>query len=55
VQQSYFSSIQQRILGLLKKAAIDRRPLSYDVAEQHALWQVEEELLQLSTPPSPEE
>jgi len=55
VQQSYFSSIQQRILGLLKKAAIDHRPLSYDVAEQHALWQVEEELLQLSTSPSPEE
>ncbi len=55
VQQSYFSSFQQRILALLKKAAIDHSPLSYDVAEQHALWQVEEELLQLSTPPSPEE
>lgn len=54
VQQSYFSSIQQRILALLKKAATDQRPLSYDVAEQHALWQLAEELLQLSTPPSPE-
>ena len=55
VQQSYFSSIQQRILALLKKAANDRRPLSYDIAEQHALWQLEEELLHLSTPPTPEE
>jgi hypothetical protein len=55
VQQSYVSSLQQRILGLLKKSTTDHRPLSYDVAEQHALWQVEEELLQLSTPPSPEE
>lgn len=55
VQQSYLSSIQQRILGLLKKASIDHRPLSYDVAEQEALWQVEEEFLQLSTSPSAEE
>jgi len=55
VQQSYLSSIQQRILGLLKKAATDHSPLSYDVAEQHALSQVEEELLELSTPPSAEE
>lgn len=54
VQRSYFSSLHQRILALLKKAALDQRPLSYDVAEQHALWQVEEELLQLSTPPYPE-
>jgi hypothetical protein len=54
VQRSYFSSIQQRILALLKKAALDQHPLSYDVAEQHALWQLEEELLQLWTPPSPE-
>lgn len=50
VQQSYLSSLQQRILALLKKAAIDHRPLSYDVAEQHALWQLEDELLQLATP-----
>jgi len=55
VQQSYLSSIQQRILALLKKAVIDHCPLSYDVAEQLALWQVEEELLQHLTPPSPEE
>jgi hypothetical protein len=55
VQQSYFTSLQQRILALLKKATIDHRPLSYDVAEQHALWQLEEELLQLATPPTPEE
>jgi hypothetical protein len=54
-QQSYLSSIQQRILRLLKKAAIDHSPLSYDVAEQEALWQIEEEFLQLSTPPSAEE
>jgi hypothetical protein len=52
VQRSYLSSLQQRILALLKKANIDHCPLSYDVAEQHALWQLEEELLQLSTPPS---
>jgi len=55
VQQSYLSTIQQRILGLLKKAAIDHSPLSYDVAEQEALWQVEEEFLRLSTPRSAEE
>jgi hypothetical protein len=55
VQQSYLSSFQQRILGLLKKAAIDNSPLSYDVAEQEALWQVEEEFLQLSMPRSAEE
>ena len=54
VQQSYFTSLQQRILGLLKKAANDHSPLSYDVAEQEALWQVEEEFLQLSAPPSAE-
>lgn len=54
VQRSYVSSLQQRILGLLKKARIDHCPLSYDVAEQEALWQVEEELLQLATPPYPE-
>jgi hypothetical protein len=55
VQQSYLSSLQQRILGLLKKATLAHSPLSYDVAEQQALWQVEEEFLQLSTPPSAEE
>lgn len=54
VQQSYFSSIRQRILTLLKKATIEQRPISYDVAEQHALWQIEEELAQLPTRPSPE-
>jgi len=55
VQRSYLSSLQQRILGLLKKAATDHNPLNYDVAEQQALWQVEEEFLQLSTPRSAEE
>lgn len=53
VQQSYISSLQQRILVLLKKAVLDQRPISYDVAEQHAMWQIAEELLQFSTPAAP--
>jgi hypothetical protein len=55
VQQSHLSSLQQRILGLLKKAAAEHSPLGYDVAEQQALWQLEEEFLQLETPRSAEE
>ena len=55
VQQSYLSSLQQRVLGLLNKATSDHSPLDYDVAEKQALWQVEEELLQLPTPRFAEE
>ena len=54
IQQSYFSSLQQRIRALLQKAAADQRPLGYNVAEQHVLWQIEEELLQFKASSSPE-
>ena len=55
LQQSYFSSFQQRLNALLHKAATDQRPIGYMVAEQQTLWQLEEELLQLAASPSPEE
>lgn len=55
IQQSFFSSFQQRIRTLLHKAATDQRPIGYTVAEQQALWQLEEELLQFAASPSPEE
>ncbi|HET9919338.1 MAG TPA: hypothetical protein VFQ30_05820 [Ktedonobacteraceae bacterium] len=54
IQQSYFSSLQQRIRALLQKATADQRSIGYNVAEQHALWQIEEELLQRKAPSSPE-
>jgi transcriptional regulator with XRE-family HTH domain len=46
VQQSYLSTLRQRILALLRKAMADQQPLSYQQAEEHAWRQVEEELLQ---------
>ena len=45
-QQSYISTLPQRILALLKKAVLEQRPISYDVAEQRAMWQIAENLLQ---------
>ncbi len=47
VQQSYLSTFRRRIMALLKKAADDQRSMSYNEAEQHVWWQIEEELLQL--------
>jgi|SRR5947209_4484723 len=47
VQQSYLSTFRQRIVTLLRKAAGDRQPMSYNEAEQQVWWQIEEELLQL--------
>ena len=45
-QQSYISTLPQRILALLKKAVLEQCSISYDVAEQRAMWQIAEELLQ---------
>ncbi len=51
-QQATISTLPQRIVELVKKAVLQRRPISYDVAEQRALWQIEAELLQSSPPPA---
>jgi hypothetical protein len=51
-QQAAISTLPQRIVELVKKAVLQRSPISYDVAEQHALWQIEAELLQSSPPPA---
>lgn len=45
-QQPYISTLPERILALLRKAVLDQRSISYDVAEQRAMWQIAEELLQ---------
>ncbi len=50
VQDSYLSTIQQRINSVLKKAVADQHPLDYFQAEQRAWWQIAEELLQISPP-----
>ena len=54
VQDSYLATIQQRIFSVLKKAVADQHPISYPQAEQRALWQIAEELLQLPLRLSPE-
>lgn len=54
-QQPYLSTIQQRIMAMLKKAFIDQQPISYSEAEQRVWWQIEEEFLRLQPPPSPQE
>jgi len=54
VQDSYLTTIQQRINSMLKKAVADQHPLNYFQAEQRAWWQIAEELLQISPSLSPE-
>lgn len=54
VQDSYLTTLQQRVNSVLKKAVADQHPLSYFQAEQRAWWQIAEELLQLSLPLLPE-
>jgi len=50
VQKSYLSTFQQRITALLKRATADKHSMSYNEAEQHAWWQIEEELSQHQLP-----
>ena len=54
IQNSYLATIQQRISSALKKGFADQHPISYLQAEQHAWWQIAEELLQLPLRLSPE-
>jgi hypothetical protein len=49
LQQPYLATLQQRISAMLKKAVLDQQPISYNEAERHAWWQIEEELLQLQS------
>ena len=51
-QQATVSTLPQRIVELVKKAVLQRRPISYEVAEQRALRQIEAELLQSFSPPA---
>ena len=54
IQQSYFVTNLDRIKSLLARAAAGRGSMSYLRAEQRALWQIGEELLQLSSRLAPE-
>jgi hypothetical protein len=54
VQRPYFLTIQQRIMSVLKQADAEHRSMSYQQAEQHAWWQIAEELFQLPLRAAPE-
>jgi len=53
-QQTFLVTNRQHIKSLLGKAAVDRHATSYFRAEQHAWWQLAEELLHLSSHLAPE-